>query len=554
MAVIATKETKLGLDLQGGVSLVYQGKPTKQQPTITQESLDRAVDIIRERVDSLGVAEPSITPLRRRPDRVDLPAVEDAERAADRVGTTAQLYFYDWEKNLLDEDCQTQPGHDRTATAARTQITGFYNAVQARPSARRSRTRTPPSASETRCYGFNKTASRSTAGSPRPTRRAVGGRAGRREARGRRGRSRSRAGILIVRAEAPDEANGEPGQSRTPGGSCTTTRRSTARTSRTPSRTSTSRPTSPIVTMDFTDKGKRSSSGVTRAIASPRHGQRAPGRRPDRRLAALRDRARQRAGLGARTSTTARTRTASTATPAPRSPARFTIESAQDLANFLKIGALPIRLELISRSAGLGHARQAGARPGPQGGHRRLHHRRALPAGLLPRPRRHRRRRAGHLRAVLLRAGQAHPDRPDAAGHRGPDPHARRRGGREHRHLRTRQGGGQTRADRRARPSPRATRRASRRSSTPTSSRSSSRSSSSSSRRRASRASRSRSASARIVSLFTAVLATQAILLSLRGTTLLQVQVAPLGASGERPAAADRLHGRVEAGSSRRPA
>ncbi len=61
VAVIATRDTKLGLDLQGGVSLTYQGKPTKQQKTITPDALQRAVDIIRERVDSLGVAEPSIS-------------------------------------------------------------------------------------------------------------------------------------------------------------------------------------------------------------------------------------------------------------------------------------------------------------------------------------------------------------------------------------------------------------------------------------------------------------------------------------------------------------
>ena len=34
--VVATKATKLGLDLQGGVQLVYQGKPTPQQPTVTR--------------------------------------------------------------------------------------------------------------------------------------------------------------------------------------------------------------------------------------------------------------------------------------------------------------------------------------------------------------------------------------------------------------------------------------------------------------------------------------------------------------------------------------
>src|SRR3954452_9632096 len=103
-AMLATKSTKLGLDLQGGVSLVYQGKPTKQQPTITQDSLDRAVDIIRDRVDELGVSEPQIARSGADQIEVNLPAVKDAQRAADQVGTTAQLYFYDWEKNVLDPD------------------------------------------------------------------------------------------------------------------------------------------------------------------------------------------------------------------------------------------------------------------------------------------------------------------------------------------------------------------------------------------------------------------------------------------------------------------
>ena len=224
---------------------------------------------------------------------------------------------------------------------------------------------------------------------------------------------------------------------------------------------------------------------------------RLPGQNPIDAVAALRDRARQRAGLGPLHQLPARTRTASTARPAPRSPARFTIavrpgpgELPQD-----RRAADPPRADLAL--AGLGLAGQAGARPGPEGGHRGLHHRRALPADLLPRPRRDRGRRAGRLRAVLLRARQADPDRPDAAGHRGPDP--RRSASRR---TRTSSSSSASRkrsdaADRRARPSPRATRRASRRSSTRTSSRSSSRSSSSSSPRRASRASRSRSASAR---------------------------------------------------------
>src|SRR5215211_4810822 len=58
--VISAKKTTLGLDLQGGVQLIYEGKPTAQQPTVTQEALDRSLDIMRDRVDAFGVAEPEL--------------------------------------------------------------------------------------------------------------------------------------------------------------------------------------------------------------------------------------------------------------------------------------------------------------------------------------------------------------------------------------------------------------------------------------------------------------------------------------------------------------
>ena len=198
-----------------------------------------------------------------------------------------------------------------------------------------------------------------------------------------------------------------------------------------------------------------------------------------------------------RTSTTARTRTASTARTGAQISGGFTITTAQDLAKILKIGALPIRLELISRSQVSATLGKQALNQGLIAGIAGFLDRRALPARLLPRARRDRGRRAGRLRALLLRAHQADPDHADAAGHRGPDPHAGRGGRREHRHLRAREGGGARGQIRVRGPSPRATRRASRRSSTRTSSRSSSRSSSSSSPRRGSRASRSSSASAR---------------------------------------------------------
>jgi SecD/SecF fusion protein len=53
--VFATKKTFLGLDLKGGVELVYQGQPTPQS-AVTVDALNRAVDIMRQRVDQLGVS------------------------------------------------------------------------------------------------------------------------------------------------------------------------------------------------------------------------------------------------------------------------------------------------------------------------------------------------------------------------------------------------------------------------------------------------------------------------------------------------------------------
>src|SRR5258708_35101190 len=59
LAVIATKPTRLGLDLKGGVSLIYQAKPTKQSK-VTGDAIVRSLDIMRKLVDQIGVAEPSL--------------------------------------------------------------------------------------------------------------------------------------------------------------------------------------------------------------------------------------------------------------------------------------------------------------------------------------------------------------------------------------------------------------------------------------------------------------------------------------------------------------
>jgi SecD/SecF fusion protein len=100
VVVMTQFTTRLGLDLKGGVELVYQGKPTAQSG-VTQASLSRAVDVMRNRVDQLGVAEPLIQTSPPNQIVVQLPAVTDITRAENEVGTTARLEFYDWEANAI---------------------------------------------------------------------------------------------------------------------------------------------------------------------------------------------------------------------------------------------------------------------------------------------------------------------------------------------------------------------------------------------------------------------------------------------------------------------
>src|SRR5664280_2115484 len=108
VAVIATKKTRLGLDLKGGVQLVYQAKPTAQSK-VDAESLNQAIDIMRKRVDQLGVAQPEIQRSGANEINVALPDVTNPERAEQEVGKTAQLFFYDWEPNVIGAEGKPSP-------------------------------------------------------------------------------------------------------------------------------------------------------------------------------------------------------------------------------------------------------------------------------------------------------------------------------------------------------------------------------------------------------------------------------------------------------------
>src|ERR687898_542935 len=98
-----SEPTRLGLDLKGGVELVYEGRPTPKQPEVTPQSIDDALETIRKRTDALGVSEPEIQRAGANQISIGLPDVKNADRAIEQVGTTAQLQFYDWEPNVLGD-------------------------------------------------------------------------------------------------------------------------------------------------------------------------------------------------------------------------------------------------------------------------------------------------------------------------------------------------------------------------------------------------------------------------------------------------------------------
>jgi SecD/SecF fusion protein len=120
--VIVTKQTRLGLDLKGGVQLTYKGRPTPQAQ-VNNESLEHAIDIMRKRVDQLGVAQPEIQRFGSSEISVGLPDVSNAKRAEDEVGKTAQLHFYDWEPNVIGPDGQPSTAGGKSL-AEQAKITG----------------------------------------------------------------------------------------------------------------------------------------------------------------------------------------------------------------------------------------------------------------------------------------------------------------------------------------------------------------------------------------------------------------------------------------------
>lgn len=87
------RSLNLGLDLQGGIHLVLEVKTEGMEQQDAQDAVAQAQEVIRNRVDQFGVAEPTIQRQGENRIIIELPGVQDVQRAKDLVGQTALLEF-----------------------------------------------------------------------------------------------------------------------------------------------------------------------------------------------------------------------------------------------------------------------------------------------------------------------------------------------------------------------------------------------------------------------------------------------------------------------------
>ena len=119
-------KTHLGLDLKGGVQLLYEIDSSNLGDKSPQNAQNETIDLIERRVNDLGVSEP-IVQGRRIGDNygilVELPGISNVEEAKNMIGKTAQLKFYELNEN--NEEIATDlTGSDIKSASAGTDQNG----------------------------------------------------------------------------------------------------------------------------------------------------------------------------------------------------------------------------------------------------------------------------------------------------------------------------------------------------------------------------------------------------------------------------------------------
>lgn len=91
--IVVDRPVNYGLDLEGGTQVVLDLKPRPGEQLAT-DAADRTLEILRRRVDSLGVAEPNLSTSGQDRILVELPGVTDPDEAVRVIGSTARLSFH----------------------------------------------------------------------------------------------------------------------------------------------------------------------------------------------------------------------------------------------------------------------------------------------------------------------------------------------------------------------------------------------------------------------------------------------------------------------------
>ena len=91
-ALTLTRPVRLGLDLQGGTQIVLEARDT-DRVKVDGDVMSRTLEVLRRRVDALGLAEPSLQRSGNQRIIVELPGVADPDEAVEVIGRTAQLEF-----------------------------------------------------------------------------------------------------------------------------------------------------------------------------------------------------------------------------------------------------------------------------------------------------------------------------------------------------------------------------------------------------------------------------------------------------------------------------
>jgi len=102
----AHRKLTLGLDLQGGLEVVLKAVPQKGHK-LDPDAINRSITIMRNRIDKLGVAEPEIRKQGKDQIVIQLAGVKDPAVAAKLIGKTAVLQFYDFEADLTGPSVNT---------------------------------------------------------------------------------------------------------------------------------------------------------------------------------------------------------------------------------------------------------------------------------------------------------------------------------------------------------------------------------------------------------------------------------------------------------------